>query len=109
MKQSEHSATLHTCRYCWQELPLDAFYISHSTHQPDHYCKKCRSLAARKRYFRSHHVDTKRQYPVITDTTDRNRRMILIRHARQVINESIARKRRKLRESGFDFLPSGTN
>lgn len=95
--------TLHTCRYCLQALPLEAFYIDKRTNEPEHCCKKCRSLTARNRYVRSRSVDRARNYPVITSTSDRNLRMILIRHARQVVNESLARKRKKLRESGLEF------
>lgn len=94
--------TLHTCRYCLQALPPEDFYINNRTHQPECYCKKCRSQIAHMRYFRSHHVDKVRHYPIITDTPDRNQRLALIRHARQVVNDSIARKRRILRESGLD-------
>lgn len=87
-----------TCRYCLKELPPEAFYTNSRTHTPDNYCMECRKAACRKRYHRSQIINDTRSYPVITDTQDRKIRMALILHAKQAVNESIARKRRKLRE-----------
>lgn len=87
-----------TCHFCLRELPAEAFYVNRKTQVPDYCCKECRSAASKKRYMDSHSVNDTHMYPVITDIQDRILRMELILHARQVVNESMARKRRRLRE-----------
>lgn len=84
-----------TCHSCQRELPLTAFYVNLKTQVPDYFCKDCRSAACRKRYHDSHSVNNAHTYPVITDIKDRALRMEFIRHARQVVHESIEQKRKK--------------
>ena len=80
-----------TCHSCLRELPIEAFYVNRKTLIPDYCCKK--------RYLDSRSVNDIRTYPLITDIKDRTLRMELILHARQVVNESVARKRRRLWET----------
>lgn len=88
-----------TCGCCHRQLPPDAFYIRNKKTQTlDHYCKECRKKCSNKHYRQSQIVDSKPSYTVITDVTDRNQRMVLILHARRVVNDSMARRRRKLIE-----------
>lgn len=103
------SSNLYTCRYCLQDLSAEAFYIDKRTNLPDNFCKQCRSMAARSRYFRKQNVDEKRQYPVITDLPDPEQRTVFILHALRVVNESIARKRNKLHEYELAHFSSATN
>lgn len=88
-----------TCHSCLRELPIEAFYVNRKTLIPDYCCKACRSAACKKRYLDSPSVNDIRTYPLITDIKDRTLRMELILHARQVVNESVARKRRRLWET----------
>lgn len=90
---------IRTCHSCLRELPAEAFYVNRKTQVLDYCCKECRSAASKKRYMDSHSVNDTHMYPVITDIQDRILRMELILHARQVVNESMARKRRRLRET----------
>ena len=85
--------TIRTCHSCLRELPIEAFYVNRKTLIPDYCCKACRSAACKKRYLDSRSVNDIRTYPLITDIKDRTLRMELILHARQVVNESVARKR----------------
>ena len=90
---------IRTCHSCLRELPIEAFYVNRKTLIPDYCCKACRSAACKKRYLDSRSVNDIRTYPLITDIKDRTLRMELILHARQVVNESVARKRRRLWET----------
>ena len=94
--EQKNKKSLRTCGCCLKKLPLEAFYINNRTQNPDNYCKECRKATCRKRYHHTH------RYPVITETNDYSLRMTLILHARQVVRESIARKRRSLREIAID-------
>ena len=76
------------CGKCHQELPCEAFYVSQKSQYRDCYCKKCRAESSRLR----------RKQLVITLVKNREVRIALIRHAKQVVSESIARKRRRLKE-----------
>uniref|UniRef100_UPI0032EB0402 hypothetical protein n=2 Tax=Bacteroides cellulosilyticus TaxID=246787 RepID=UPI0032EB0402 len=98
MKQTLNP-TIRTCHSCLRELPIEAFYVNRKTLIPDYCCKACRSAACKKRYLDSRSVNDIRTYPLITDIKDRTLRMELILHARQVVNESVARKRRRLWET----------
>lgn len=103
------SENTRTCGKCHQNLPLDAFYIIKKTHKPDCYCKECRATHTRmmrkkRRY--PENVNATKSYPVITKIEDREQRIRLICHAWQVVNESIARKRKRLREREYDFDPA---
>lgn len=100
MNQSSSENT-RICGKCHQRLPIDAFYISKKTLKPECYCKQCRGNNNRmSRKMRQHPqlADAPRNYPVVTDIEDREKRIELLCHAWQVVNESMARKRRKLRE-----------
>ena len=96
--EQETIKTTHFCGCCKQELPLEAFYYNKRKQCPDGYCRACRKLASRKQrkdIIYSQNVNNGVSYPVITCTEDPELRMSLIRHARQVVNDSLARKRRK--------------
>ncbi|WP_300699523.1 hypothetical protein [Bacteroides sp.] len=84
------------CGYCHKELPIEAFYISKHTHHADNYCKECRKAMTSKQYQECKFVDISRDYPVITQIPDRERRMVLILKALQTVNKSIARKRQRM-------------
>lgn len=86
------------CGCCRKELPLEAFYIEKNTQRPDRYCKECRRAASNMRYYHVQAAEHTHRYPVITETADRALRMALIMHAWQVVKESVARKRKRLRE-----------
>ncbi len=89
------------CGKCHQELPCEAFYVSQKSQYRDCYCKKCRAESSRLRRKQQPHSsipDNPKAYLVITLVKNREVRIALIRHAKQVVNESIARKRRRLKE-----------
>ena len=89
------------CGKCHQELPCEAFYVSQKSQYRDCYCKKCRAESSRLRRKQQPHSsipDHPKAYLVITLVKNREVRIALIRHAKQVVNESIARKRRTLKE-----------
>lgn len=90
--------SLHYCGCCRRELPLEAFYVNKRTHTPDNYCKECRKANSRKhrgtdRCLSSENIPP--SYPVITQVSDPSLRNALIRHARQIVAESIERKQAK--------------
>lgn len=90
--------TLYVCGCCKRQLSPDAFYVNRRKKSPDRYCKECRKSASRKQREADKYipyVTKKRSYPVITETTDSTLRMNLIRHALQVVAESIERKMKK--------------
>lgn len=88
-----------TCGCCHRQLPHEDFYITNKkTRKTDNYCKECRKNCSSKHYRRSQLVDSTPSYTVITEVSDRNQRMSLILHARQVVCDSLARRRRKLIE-----------
>ena len=89
------------CGKCHQELPCEAFYVSQKSQYRDCYCKKCRAESSRLRRKQQPHSsisDHPKAYLVITLVKNREVRIALIRHAKQVVSESIARKRRRLKE-----------
>ena len=89
------------CGKCHQELPCEAFYVSQKSQYRDCYCKKCRAESSRLRRKQQPHSsisDHPKAYLVITLVKNRVVRIALIRHAKQVVSESIARKRRRLKE-----------
>lgn len=97
--------TTHFCGCCKQELPLANFYFNSKKQCPDNYCKACRKRSSRKQRKElecSRIVNKPHCYLVLTKVAERELRIKLIRHAQQVVNESIARKRRKLKEALSD-------
>ena len=81
--------SLHICGCCKRELPQEAFYMNQRTRTTDNYCKECRkdkSISFENKPL---------SYPVITEVKDYALRMFLIRHARQVVADSIRRKQEK--------------
>ena len=90
--------SLHICGCCKRELPHEAFYTNKRTGTLDNYCKECRKANTRKRrdLRRCTSFENKPvSYPVITEVKDYALRMFLIRHARQVVSDSIRRKQEK--------------
>ena len=95
------------CRKCLQVLPLSAFYINKNSQYPDYYCKKCRGESnrmARKKHDHPQIMNKPKCYLVLTLVEDREQRIKLIRHAKQVVSESIARKQKRLREAMSDWI-----
>lgn len=78
------------CKHCLRSLPETEFY--RMGQRLDCYCKTCRRDISRKR--RAGKVSGRAvAYPVITQLTDRRERIALILHAKQVVRESMRRKR----------------
>ena len=97
-------STARICGKCKQNLPLEAFYINKKTQCPDRYCKECRkqnNRSVQKGYARLRFVNEPKYHLVITRINDREVRLKLILHALHLVNESIARKQRKVREADF--------
>ena len=93
------------CRKCLQVLPLSAFYINKNSRYPDYYCKKCRGESnrmARKKHDHPQIMKKPECYLILTRVEGREQRIKLIRHAKQVVSESIARKQKRLREAMSD-------
>lgn len=90
--------TLRTCGCCHQELPIEAFYISKRTHHADNYCKECRKALTSDQYRNNRVMESSRSYPVITQITDPERRMVLILQALQTVSKSIARKQQRIQK-----------
>lgn len=110
----EHIATNDylLCGCCHRQLPPENFYISNKkTQKHDNYCKECRKECSSKHYRQSQFVDSTPSYTVITDVTDDNKRMALILQALRVVNDSMARRRRKLieQEAKEDPAPMPTD
>lgn len=103
MKDSVSGKT-RICRKCHQELPIEAFYMVKQ--QPDYYCKECRSNHNRlRRKTRNQPPPTNtgacQQLP-ITQVPDRQLRIELIRHAKQMVAESVGRRRRKIIDQQYE-------
>ena len=80
------------------ELPQEAFYMNQRTRTTDNYCKECRKANARRHRNQDKSIlfeNKSVSYPVITEVKDYALRMFLIRHARQVVSDSIRRKQEK--------------
>ena len=89
--------SLHICGCCKRELP-QAFYMNQRTRSTDNYCKECRKANARRHRNQDKSISFENKpvsYPVITEVKDYALRMFLIRHARQVVADSIRRKQEK--------------
>lgn len=87
---------LHICSCCHRTLPAKAFYANRRTHVLDAYCKECRKMRSILRHRQTlAEEDAAPRYPVITRTADRVLRMSLILHARQVVRDSMQRKRKR--------------
>ena len=93
-----------TCSRCHRTLPADHFYrINKSTGKPDAYCKDCRRQLNRQRQDASGAdlpPTPRRPRTLIFEEPDRERRMQLIMQARRVVQASIMRKQRRMREEG---------
>ena len=98
MNQQEQTP-LRLCGNCRRALPLTEFYLNHRTQLPDNYCKECRKQMARERHRKSivaKSQQTSGSYPVITRISDRDERLALILRAKQLVRESVMRKRARL-------------
>lgn len=91
-------STLYVCTGCHRPLPGEAFYFSRITLKRDHYCRDCRKLRNSCNTGSSRCVNTRPSWPLIVNEPDRERRLLLIRHARQVVRESVERKRKQVNE-----------
>ena len=87
--------SLHICGCCKRKLPQEAFYMNQRTRASDNYCKECRKANTRRHRNQDKNISFENKplsYPVITEVKDYALRMLLIRHARQVVADSIRRK-----------------
>ncbi len=100
-----NAPTLYVCTGCHRRLPAEAFYFNKSQQRLDHYCRECRKGFNALQRRSSQYVNKKPDWPLITDEPDRERRLLLIRHARQVVRESMERKRRQITENLFSLNP----
>lgn len=90
--------SLYICGCCKRELPQEAFYINRCTRTVDNYCKECRKANTRRHRNQDKNILFENKpvsYPVITEVKDYALRMSLIRHAWQVVSDSIRRKQEK--------------
>ncbi|MEY8685956.1 hypothetical protein AB9N12_07380 [Bacteroides sp. AN502(2024)] len=90
--------SLHICGCCKRELLQEAFYMNRRTRTIDNYCKECRKANARRYRNQDKSIlfeNKPLSYPVITEVKDDALRMFLIRHALQVVADSIRRKQEK--------------
>lgn len=107
------------CGCCKRELPQEAFYMNQRTRTTDNYCKECRKANARRHRNQDKSIlfeNKSVSYPVITEVKDYALRMFLIRHARQVVSDSIARSRKRKTtrtmgriKQGLDYFPMSTS
>lgn len=97
-------STLYVCTGCHRRLPETAFYTSRTTRKRDHYCRDCRRAYNACRTSGSRRVNSRPSWPLIVNEPDRERRLSLIRHACQVVRESVERKRR----GGLFLVDEGT-
>lgn len=96
--ETNMNQSLHICGCCKRELPQEAFYMNQRTRTPDNYCKECRKANTRRHRDQDKSISFENKpvsYPVITEVADHDLRMFLIRHARQVVADSIRRKQEK--------------
>lgn len=97
---------LHTCGRCHRTLPTEAFYVTHSSGQPDCYCKVCRrdiSHLQRQNDLAARFMDRKPDYPLVTDMeNDRETRMKLIFSSLDHVHALMKRKQDRLKEAEFN-------
>lgn len=84
------------CPSCRRALSAEAFYVNPHTLKRDCYCRECRKLRNARCTGSFQRVNTRPSWPLIVNEPDRERRLSLIRHARQVVRERVERKRRLL-------------
>lgn len=83
--------SLHICGCCKRKLPQEAFYMNQRTRASDNYCKECRKANTRRHRNQDKNISFENKplsYPVITEVKDYALRMLLIRHARQVVADN---------------------
>ena len=79
-------------------VPISNFSVTRKT-KVDSYCKECRKARNSESYRTGKRGKLKRKsYLVITEVSDRAVRIALIKNAIRLVNESVARKRRRLWE-----------
>ena len=89
------SQKLKACALCKHEKKITEFSVNKQG-KVDSYCTSCRRSVSRRSYlqFRIAFL-APRNYPVITETEDPERRMELIRHAKLTVQASIERRQMK--------------
>lgn len=107
--ENSNNQPLFVCGCCKKELPRENFYEI-TNHRRDSYCKDCRRTVSHERYDarRCARVVEERVYPVITRMENRETRLAFIRHALQVVAESMKRKQRKVWDAECELV-SGSN
>ena len=94
---TESKCELFTCSNCQQQFDVDAFYFN-TKRGRDNFCRKCRQERSALQYRLSlAKTEKTRNYPVITETEDREKRMKMIMDAIATVKESIRRKQDRLR------------
>lgn len=94
----QEKPALYYCSNCRRMLSAEQFYATRG--QTDRYCKECRKAYMRRQ--RQADSPVTETYPVIPRIADRELRMTLIRHAAQVVRDSVLRKRKRLIEESED-------
>ena len=87
--------SLHICGCCKRKLPQEAFYMNQRTRASDNYCKECRKANTRRHRNQDKNISVSYTHLRAHETKDYALRMLLIRHARQVVADSIRRKQEK--------------
>lgn len=80
------------------EAPTGSLLYESAYRASDNYCKECRKANTRRHRNQDKNISFENKplsYPVITEVKDYVLRMLLIRHARQVVADSIRRKQEK--------------
>ena len=95
----------HRCSSCFRQLSVSQFYYCNG--RLDCYCKECRRKRNRAAKKKKNFANELKQsdeprYPVITQIADRDHRLALILHAKQVLRERILRARRRRWEADND-------
>ncbi len=96
-------ASVHLCGCCKRKLPLSDFYVLARTRRPDSYCKACRRQASNRSYRDGVRRDTRRvRRTVITEVTDREERLRLIRQALAEVQRRMAERKRRISEQEYN-------
>ena len=87
------------CSGCGRLLPFDQFYVNNRFGTPERRCKDCRRRAMRlRRKLAANRPAGDEGRADIFRVADRNVRLELIRRARQVVRDSMARRLRRVHE-----------
>lgn len=104
-----HTNELFICGRCNAALTLEHFYKS-TKRGRDNYCKSCRTEVSQKTYVKKLAKGPKRRtYLVITEVEDQHLRLALIKHALEMVQASMERRRQKIHEAEYEQLDADTD